>query len=70
MGFTMPPVAWGAAHHADFAMRFGNSTIVAALGEDLPEAHNRVELRSALTDAHGIAAPQVSYRAVGELGAA
>ena len=49
-------------HHADFAMRFGNSTLLAALGEDLPEAHNRVELDPVLTDSHGIAAPKIFYR--------
>ncbi len=56
------PVAWGERHHADFAMRFGNSTTVVALGEDLPEARNRVELHASLTDSNGIAAPKVSYR--------
>ena len=43
-------------------MRFGNATTVVALGEDLPEEHNRVELHAALTDSSGIAAPKVSYR--------
>ena len=43
-------------------MRFGNSTILAAIGEDLPEEHNRVELDPDLTDAHGIAAPKVLYK--------
>ena len=61
-GFTLPPVRWGAAHHADFAMRFGNSTLLAAHGEDLPEAHNRVGLDPVLTDSHGIAAPRIFYR--------
>jgi choline dehydrogenase-like flavoprotein len=62
MGFAMAPVAWGDRHHADFAMRFGNSTTVIALGEDLPEEHNRVELHASLTDSNGIAAPKISYR--------
>ncbi len=62
MGFAMSPVAWGERHHADFAMRFGNATTVVALGEDLPEEHNRVELDASLTDSNGIAAPKVSYR--------
>src|SRR5262249_53269665 len=38
------------------------STIMIALGEDLPEAHNRVELDPALTDSSGLAAPKVFYR--------
>jgi choline dehydrogenase-like flavoprotein len=62
MGATLPPVAWGERHHAEFAMRFGNSTTVVALGEDLPEAHNRVELDPALTDPSGLPAPKVFYR--------
>ena len=62
MGFTVPPVRWGAGHHADFASRFGNATTLVALGDDLPEEHNRVELDPVLVDSHGIAAPKVSYR--------
>jgi choline dehydrogenase-like flavoprotein len=62
MGATLPPVAWGARHHDEFALRFGNSTTVVALGEDLPEAHNRVELDPTLTDTSGLAAPKVFYR--------
>jgi hypothetical protein len=61
-GFSLPPVRWGEGHHADFALRFGNSTMLAAIGEDLPEAHNRVELDPVLTDTHGIAAPKVFYK--------
>jgi choline dehydrogenase-like flavoprotein len=62
MGFTIPPVAWGERHHGDFAMRFGNSTTIAAFGEDLPEEHNCVELSASLTDSNGIAGAKVSYR--------
>ena len=62
IGLSLPAVRWGEGHHADFAMRFGNSTILAAIGEDLPEEHNRVELDPDLTDAHGIAAPKVLYK--------
>jgi choline dehydrogenase-like flavoprotein len=62
MGASLPPVAWGAGHHAEFKSRFGNSTTVAALGEDLPEAHNRIELDPALTDSSGLPAPKVFYR--------
>src|SRR5262249_48131488 len=40
IGLALPPVRWGAAHHAEFALRFGNSTLLAAIGEDLPEVHN------------------------------
>src|SRR5207244_6030113 len=31
------------------------------IGEDLPEAHNRVDLDPALADGHGIPAPRVTY---------
>ena len=62
MGLNLPPVGWGAAHHAEFARRFGNSTMIAALGEDLPEPHNRVELDPDLTDSHGIPAPKIFYK--------
>ena len=31
------------------------------IGEDLPEAHNRVDLDPALTDGHGIPAPHITY---------
>ncbi len=61
-GFTLPPVAWGADHHREFALRFGNSSLLAVIGEDLPEAHNRVTLDPVLTDRHGIPAPKVAYR--------
>jgi choline dehydrogenase-like flavoprotein len=60
-GFTLPPTRWGQGHHAEFARRFGNSGLLAAIVEDLPEAHNRVTLDPNLTDSHGIAAPKVSY---------
>ena len=60
-GFTLPPTKWGQGHHADFARRFGNSGLLAAIVEDLPEEHNRVTLDPQLADSHGIAAPKVSY---------
>ena len=31
MGLNLPPVRWG-SHHAEFARRFGNSTMIAAHG--------------------------------------
>ena len=41
--------------------RFDRTIGVAVIGEDLPEAHNRVDLDPELTDGHGIPAPRVSY---------
>ena len=60
-GFLGGPVPWGAAHHEEFANRFGNSATLAVIGEDLPELHNRVELDPDLTDSSGIPAPKVFY---------
>jgi choline dehydrogenase-like flavoprotein len=39
----------------------GLGQVLAAIGEDLPEAHNRVELDPTLKDSHGLAAPKVFY---------
>lgn len=61
IGFTLPPVAWGEEHHQEFDMRFGNSGMLAAIGEDLPEEHNRVELDPKITDSNGIPAPKIFY---------
>ena len=61
-GFMMPTVPWGRRHHEEFAERFGKSSLLLVISEDLPEAHNRVALHPTLTDSSGIAAPQVFYR--------
>jgi choline dehydrogenase-like flavoprotein len=58
---TAPRAAWGPQHHVDFRERFGRSMGMAAICEDLPEEHNRVELDPHLTDSDGIPAPRVSY---------
>ncbi len=62
-GFTnaFQPGAWGPQHHAEFRERFGRSMGMAAICEDLPEEHNRVELDEHLTDSNGLPAPRVSY---------
>ena len=62
-GFASPVrnSAWGPHHHAEFERRFGRALGMAAIGEDLPEPHNRVELDGHLTDSHGIPAPRVNY---------
>lgn len=54
-------IPWGERHHQAYAERFGHTMRVVVIGEDLPEAHNRVELDPTLTDGHGIPAPRVSY---------
>jgi len=54
-------VPWGRAHRRAYDARFDRTVTVAVIGEDLPEAHNRVDLDPALTDGAGIPAPRVSY---------
>jgi choline dehydrogenase-like flavoprotein len=61
-GLSGDRLPWGAAHRGEFARRFGHTASVAVIGEDLPEAHNRVTLDDHLTDGDGIPAPRVSYR--------
>ena len=67
-GFTMPPVRWGQGHHAEFAERFGKSSLLAAIVEDLPEEHNRVDLDPRLTDSQRHRRAQGVLHGVGELG--
>ncbi len=55
------PGAWGPQHHDEFKSRFGRTMGMAAICEDLPELHNRIELDPHLTDSNGIPAPRVSY---------
>jgi choline dehydrogenase-like flavoprotein len=56
------PVPWGREHRRAFDARFGRMITIAVVGEDLPEAHNRVLLDDRLVDSDGIPAPKVVYR--------
>jgi choline dehydrogenase-like flavoprotein len=60
-GSVYDRVPWGREHRRAYAERFDRTITVAIIGEDLPERDNRVDLDPALTDAHGIPAPRVSY---------
>ena len=60
-GFMTTHAPWGAGHHEEFKKRFGNATVLAIIGEDLPEEHNRVELDPVLKDSNGIPAPKIFY---------
>lgn len=60
-GFMTTHVPWGAGHHKEFKKRFGNATVLAIIGEDLPEEHNRVELDPVLKDSNGIPTPKIFY---------
>ena len=44
------------------AEQLGRSITVGVIGEDLPEAHNRVTLDPDLTDSDGVPAPKVEYK--------
>jgi choline dehydrogenase-like flavoprotein len=61
-GLAVPRVPWGERHHREFAERFGKSSLLCVVSEDLPEEINRVELDPDLKDSDGIAAPRVVYR--------
>jgi len=54
-------VPWGAEHHRAMRRRFPHVIRITVLGEDLPEASNRVELDPHAKDSNGIPAPRVSY---------
>jgi choline dehydrogenase-like flavoprotein len=59
--FVNQPVPWGAEHHRAMRRRFPHVIRITVLGEDLPEASNRVELDPHAKDSNGIPAPRVSY---------
>jgi choline dehydrogenase-like flavoprotein len=61
-GLGIRPVPWGQGHHEEFAERFGRSSHLCVISEDLPEEYNRVELDPRLTDSSGIPAPKIWYR--------
>jgi choline dehydrogenase-like flavoprotein len=55
-------IPWGVDHHSVFESRFGKTTTIAVIGEDLPEEINAVTIDAKLTDSDGIPAPKVTYR--------
>ena len=57
-GLGIRPVPWGQGHHEEFAERFGRSSHLCVISEDLPEEYNRVELDPRLTDSSGIPGAQ------------
>jgi 2-methyl-1,2-propanediol dehydrogenase len=61
-GFSRQPAPWGAAHHPWFRRHFAHSFRVHAIGDDLPQAENRVTLSASLKDADGLPAPKIAYR--------
>lgn len=61
-GMMRGMLPWGAGHHAAFRQMFDRSAIIVAVGEDLPEASNRVVLDPANRDSHGIPGVRIEYR--------
>ena len=62
-GILGHPVPWGSEHHEALRSRYAHTMTTSVMLEDLPEPENRVTLDPGLTDAHGIPAPRVEYRA-------
>ena len=60
-GVTAGIIPLGEGHHEAFHRLFNRTTSLLVIGEDLPEAHNRVTLDPLLKDANGIPAPKISY---------
>ena len=54
-------VPWGPEHHRVMRQRFPHTMHVTAIGEDLPDDGNYVELDPNLKDSSGIPAPRVVY---------
>ncbi|MBM3645861.1 MAG: GMC family oxidoreductase [Alphaproteobacteria bacterium] len=52
---------WGDDHHAVYRKLLNRRIYLAAICEDLPEAHNRVTLDPVLKDSDGIPAPRIDY---------
>jgi choline dehydrogenase-like flavoprotein len=54
-------VPWGGNHHDVMRRRFPHIIHVTAIGEDLPDEDNRVELDFQAKDSNGVPAPRVVY---------
>jgi 2-methyl-1,2-propanediol dehydrogenase len=53
---------WGATHHDWFERHFDHVFCAGAIGDDLPQASNRVTLSQTLTDDSGLPAPRIVYK--------
>ncbi len=54
-------VRWGAAHHREMRKRFPHTITLLAVGEDLPNKANRVELDPNKPDSNGIPGAHITY---------
>lgn len=59
--FGSRPAPWGAGHHDYFARRFGHGFGAYAIGDDLPQADNRITLSTTETDSDGLPAAKLHY---------
>ena len=59
--FGQHPAPWGAAHHAWFARHFGHGFGAYAIGDDLPQASNRITLSGTQVDSDGLPAAKLHY---------
>ena len=60
--FPGEAVPWGSEHHRVQRERGAHTLTIGVMIEDLPEAHNRVELDPTLSDSNGIPAPRIVYK--------
>ena len=60
--FPGEKVPWGSEHHRVQRERSAHTLTIGVMIEDLPEAHNRVEIDATLTDSNGIPAPRIVYK--------
>lgn len=59
--FSNQPAPWGEGHHAWFRRHFGHGFGAFAIGDDLPQATNRIMLSETETDASGLPAAKLHY---------
>jgi choline dehydrogenase-like flavoprotein len=59
--FGRSAMPWGEGHHAWFKRHFGRSFGAYAIGDDLPQASNRVTLSKTETDNDGLPAAKLYY---------
>ncbi len=59
--FGHRPAPWGSDHHAWFARHFGHSFGAYAIGDDLPQASNRITLSDTKSDNDGLPAAKLHY---------
>jgi choline dehydrogenase-like flavoprotein len=53
---------WGRGHHDWFRRHFDRGLCCLVVGDDLPQAENRVTLSPTLRDSSGLPAPRIEYR--------